>query len=610
MQNEPNFKHYTRGGQISFHNLRMWDQITKSLVLICLFLWVVLTGLIIWSVTSFEKLHHVYAYYWAQFLNGVGQSHVFHLSFHGKTYLQNVQQILNYPYYKENAYEITRLMGQSALGAFAVAFLLGIVLGIYFIRRGKEQSKHQFIRGSRMDTTEQVRALILKDGVHSDIHIDGFPLIYGSEVQHLLVHGTVGTGKSQLIMKILDVLRARGDRVIIYDKGCSFISHYFQEECDVVLNPFDVRCPNWDMWAEAPRDSDFENMAESLIPMHGESDPFWVNAARTVFASVAATMRHDSERSLDKLLRLLLTGEFATLEAYVAGTAAATLVSGKIEKTAISIRSVITTYLKSLQSLLGLEHENKPSFSIRDYILDDQRQGWFFISSNGEQHKTLKPLMSMWLAMASLTLLSLTPDRNRRIWFVCDELPSLHKLPLLGETIAEVRKFGGCFLLGMQSFAQLTKVYGQSGARELFDLLNTRFFFRSPSSDMARLVAQELGEEEIEESRENYSYGANSIRDGISLGSQRVTRPIVAYSELMELQDLHCFVRLPGPYPVTQLSLKLNQRPKHCSGYIERTIPEALNREETVETNPKLINQKGEELVQKNKKSHLIEYMD
>ena len=66
----------------------------------------------------------------------------------------------------------------------------------------------------------------------------------------------------------------------------------------------------------------------------------------------------------------------------------------------------------------------------------------------------------MWLAMGSLTMLSLDSNVKRRIWFICDELPSLHKLPLLGETIAEVRKFGGCFLLGMQSFAQLEKVYG------------------------------------------------------------------------------------------------------------------------------------------------------
>ncbi|HHT0594799.1 TPA: type IV conjugative transfer system coupling protein TraD [Legionella anisa] len=612
MRDEPNFKHYTRGGQISFHNLRMWDQITKSLTLICLLLWVVLTCLIIWAVVPVEKLEHTYSYYWAKFLNVVGHNHVFQFSFHGKTYPQNVQQLLHYPYYRDNANEIIRTIGQSAFVAFCIAFLIGIGFAFYFIRRGKEQSKHQFIRGSRIGEPEQVKELILSDGVNSDIHIDGFPLIYGSEVQHLLVHGTVGTGKSQLIMKILDVLRERGDRVIVYDKGCSFISHYFRKDCDVVLNPFDVRCPNWDMWCEAPRDSDFENMAESLIPMHGESDPFWVNAARTVFASVASTMRQDNDRSLDKLLRLLLTGEFSTLEEYLRGTAAATLVSGKIEKTAISIRSVITTYLKSLQSLSGLEKDNKPPFSIRDYILDEHRKGWLFISSNGEQHKTLKPLMSMWLAMASLTLLSLTPNRERRIWFVCDELPSLHKLPLLGETIAEVRKFGGCFLLGMQSFSQLTKVYGQSGAREIFDLLNTRFFFRSPSSDMARLVASELGEEEIEESRENYSYGANSIRDGISLGSQRVTRPIVAYPEILELKDLTCFLRLPGPYPVTKLIIQLNQRDSQCLGFIERNLPEPITENSSsVDDDSESSSGQGlEHTAQRTKKHQLIEYMD
>jgi type IV conjugative transfer system coupling protein TraD len=571
MREEPNFKHYTRGGQISFHNLRMWDQITKTLTFFCLFLWVVLTGAITWFVTSLDKLEHAIAYHYANFLNLVGSKHTFLLSFHGKNYKQSEANLLHYPYYKHNAEHMFDLLGQSALVAFGVSMATGLALAFYFIKRGKAQRANQFIRGSRIGSPEAVKKLIVEKKINSDITIDGFPLIAGAEVQHMLIHGTVGTGKSQLIMKILDCLRKRGDRVIVYDKGCSLIPHFFNPESDAILNPFDERCPNWDMWLEAPRDTDFENMAESLIPMHGESDPFWVNAARTVFASLASTMRHDKERSLEKFLKLLLTGEFSHLEEYLKGTAAATLVSGKIEKTAISIRSVITTYLKSLTALSGLASKDLAPFSIRDYILDEKRSGWLFISSNGEQHKALKPLMSMWLAMASLTLLSLTPDRERRIWFICDELPSLHKLPLLGETIAEVRKFGGCFLLGMQSYSQLTKVYGQSGAaKEIFDLLNTRFFFRSPSADMARLVANELGEEEIEESRENYSYGANSIRDGISLGSQRVTRPIVSYPQILELKDLNCFLRLPGNYPVTQLELKLEERPSHFQGFVAR----------------------------------------
>jgi type IV conjugative transfer system coupling protein TraD len=500
------------------------------------------------------------------------------LSFHGTEYHQTVEAILKTPYYASNAKEVIYLVGKSALAAFATAFIIGIGLTFYFIKRGKVQSASQFVRGTQLAGCETVKKMIKQRKTNSDIRIDEFPLIAGSEVQHFLIHGTVGTGKSQLIMKILDSLRARGDRVIVYDKGCSFIPHYYQKEVDVILNPFDSRCPNWDIWLEAPRDSDFENMAESLIPMHGESDPFWVNAARTVFACSAAMMRHDPERSLEKLLTLLLTDEFSYLEEYLQGTPAATLVSGKIEKTAISIRATITTYLKSLSTLIGLKNKRLTPFSIRDYMLDDNRRGWLFISSNGESHKALKPLMSMWLAQASLTLLSLEPDRNRRIWFICDELPSLHKLPLLGETIAEVRKFGGCFLLGMQSFSQLTKVYGQSGAKEIFDLLNTRFFSRSPSAEMARLVASELGEEEIEESRENYSYGANSIRDGISLGSQRVTRPIISYPQIMELNDLTCFLRLPGDYPITQLRLELLLRTTKDPGFIERTLPASFDR--------------------------------
>lgn len=124
----------------------------------------------------------------------------------------------------------------------------------------------------------------------------------------------------------------------------------------------------------------------------------------------------------------------------------------------------------------------------------------------------------------------------------------------------------------MQSFSQLTKVYGRSGASEIFDLLNTRFFFRSPSAEIARLVSQELGEEDIDESRENYSYGANSVRDGISIGNQRVTRPIVAYPQILELKDLSCFLRLPGHYPITQLSLKLESRAAHHPGFIERAL--------------------------------------
>jgi type IV conjugative transfer system coupling protein TraD len=608
MREEPNFKHYTRGGQISFHNVRMWDQITKNVLMICISIGLLITVLLTLRFATLERILHAITYYCALIFHALRHTHTFSVTFHHHAYHQNVEAILYHAYYQKNVDTVLHCLIKASEIAGVCACFMAIGLSFYFINRGKQQTSSQYVRGTRMADPKQVKQRLLKAGLDSPITIDGFPLVKDSEVQHLLIHGTVGTGKSQLMMKIMDGLRSRGDRVIIYDKGCAFIPHYYRDKTDVILNPFDTRCVSWDLWLEAPRDSDLENMAESLIPMHGESDPFWVNAARTVFASAASQMRADSTRSLDKLLRLLLTSEFTQLEAYLAGTPGATLVSNKIEKTAISIRSVITTYLKSLQSQ-ALVTEGGP-FSIRDYILNQDNPGWLFISSNGEQHKSLKPLMSMWLSMASLTLLSLTPNSSRRIWFICDELPSLHKLPLLGETIAEVRKFGGCFLLGMQSFAQLEKVYGRSGAEEIFDVLNTRFFFRSPSADMARLVSRELGEEDMDESREQYSYGANSVRDGISLGTQRIARPIVSYPEILELPNLTCYVRLPGAYPVTKLTLKHQHRAVIADALSVRNIPITTNQQSETERNEAIVPKEETQILQEGNNELGLQYVE
>ena len=53
----------------------------------------------------------------------------------------------------------------------------------------------------------------------------------------------------------------------------------------------------------------------------------------------------------------------------------------------------------------------------------------------------------------------------------CDELPTLHKLPDLVEILPEARKFGGCYVFGIQSYAQLEDIYGEKVAATLFDVM-------------------------------------------------------------------------------------------------------------------------------------------
>ncbi|ENQ1129431.1 type IV secretion system DNA-binding domain-containing protein, partial [Shigella sonnei] len=77
------------------------------------------------------------------------------------------------------------------------------------------------------------------------------------------------------------------------------------------------------------------------------------------------------------------------------------LVEEKIEKTAISIRAVLTNYVKAIRYLQGIEHNGEP-FTIRDWmrgVREDQKNGWLFISSNADTHASLKPVISMWLSI-------------------------------------------------------------------------------------------------------------------------------------------------------------------------------------------------------------------
>lgn len=565
-------KQFTRGGQITFHNLRMLLQVNKT---IWNLYFPALILLILGSVYIITP-HDIWwnALYWCKAqINPILELLSFKLDkfavpFQGKILYISPKTYLTYPLLVKTAAGIIKYLKIGAGIGFVLS--LGVFYGTtkWLISQGEKQTANQFIRGAKLDIPKNVAKQIKQQKMASDIIIDGMPMIADSETQHFLVHGSTGAGKTQLISKLLEQLRNRGDKVFLYDKGGVYTSTFYRKDRDRILNPFDKRCENWNLWHEARTATDFENMAESLIPMHGETEPFWVNAARTIFGSAAFTMQDEDDRSIEKLLKVLLTSELHDLHNYLSETEAATLTSDKIEKTAISIRSVITTYLKSLRFLVGIEKTKKPKFCIRDWICNEKDNSWLFLSSNAAQHASLKPLLSMWFSMATITLLALPENRDRRLWFVCDELPSLHKLPQLPESIAEARKYGGCFVLGMQSYAQLEKVYGKNAGREIFDLMNTAFFFRSPSPDMADLVARALGSQEIEDMRENYSYGANTIRDGISIGSQRTINQIVTASEIMDLADMKCYLRLAGSYPITLLDLVLNKRKQIAAGFI------------------------------------------
>ncbi|AOQ02269.1 TPA: type IV conjugative transfer system coupling protein TraD [Salmonella enterica] len=587
-------KNLTQGGQMTAYRWRMFIQVNNWIGFWIFILFAVLTtAIFLWRIPQ-EALDNGSLWWFASInssfidlMPATGTPKIYDVHYWyaptatAMVLKMTLPQIYTDPYMQAMGDQCLREL-QWAAGASGIFSLVVFLAVTWFIADiGRKESEDEYISGMELtDKPVEVNKLLRKNGELSDLRVGDLHMVRMAEVLNFLMHGTIGVGKSTLIRWLLDHIRKRGDRAIIYDSGCTFTETHYNPDTDFILNAHDERCANWQMWGECVDAVDYDNLAASLIPVEGDSDPFWVSSSRTIYADLAIRMSVDPERSIEKFLKTLLSLSMKNLRTYLANTPSANLVEEKIEKTAISIRSVVTNYAKALRYLQGLDDGTRPPFTIRDWMTQARYDNsWLFISTQARHRKSVRPLISLWVSLATLMLQSMGENSDRRVWFIIDEAPSLQRIPELAETLAEARKFGGCFVLGMQNMAQLVHVYGRELAKSIFDLMNTRMYGRSPSAEMAKVVEEELGNQRKRKIREQNSYGLDQVRDGVSLGKDEVNNPIVDYEQIMRLPNLNFYVRLPGEYPVVRLKLKYRAMKKRHAGLIERNIRDALSPE-------------------------------
>ena len=214
-----------------------------------------------------------------------------------------------------------------------------------------------------------------------------------------------------------------------------------------------------------------------------------------------------------------------------------------------------------------LPDEGDP-FSIRKWIEREGSGGCLFLTSRGDQHASLRGLISTWLEIAVNSLLSLSRSNSRRIWVILDELPTLHQLPSLEPGLSESRQFGGCFVLGVQVFSALRDLYGRDLAQTISGLCGTRVVLASPDKDTSEWSAGSLGKVEVETLSEGVSY--ETPREGVTLSTRREERPLVLPSEVSRLENLSGYLKFPGPSPVARIRLKYRKRDIVAARFVPR----------------------------------------
>lgn len=371
------------------------------------------------------------------------------------------------------------------------------------------------------------------------------------ETLHLLAAGTTGAGKSTLIEELLDGIRARGDRAVVCDPNGGYLRHFAQDG-DRLLNPFDARSEGWSVFNELRADFDADRLAASIVPAgHGESAP-WHHYAQVLLAEVLRALVRSGETTTERLLHWCTSAPARELGTLLAGTPAAGLFDEGADKALASTRFVLTAHLSPHRFI-------KPGdFSLRDWL--EREDGSLFMTWRADMQAALAPLLASWADIATNAVLTLPPDPTRRVWLVLDELAALGKLNGLEAGLTLGRKHGLAVIAGLQSTAQLDRLYGKESATVLRACFRNLAVLAIAKSDptTADELSRALGEREVLRHELSRSNGASGLGESQSL--RHAQERLVMASEIAGLPNLAGYLALAGDEPVRRLRLAPQSR--------------------------------------------------
>ncbi|KKW90324.1 type IV secretion system DNA-binding domain-containing protein [Sphingobium chungbukense] len=490
------------------------------------------------------------------------------------------------------------------IGAILVSIFITIPAAIWFVdlshRRGRSILQERHERGAmlvdreilqteiaehnRAKFEEDVRALLpglspaqvlalpfrarKEAGIHHPYILAGIPYPHRTEQSHAMLIGTTGAGKTTELRSLVAQMRARQDTAVIFDLTGAYVEAFYDPSRDTILNPMDQRCPAWSIFNDCSSYSNFTSAAAALIPSDGgSSEPFWAMAARTLFIEMCIRLQERGQTSNLALSENLMTADLKRVHRYLANTIADPLTAPEAARMAESIRAVFNTNAAVLRFL---PDEGEP-FSIRKWMTTDKQPGSIlFVTSDYDDLEMNRPLLTLWMNLAITSLMTLPRTRSLRTWFMFDEVGALHRLPAIEKGLQTARNFGGAMILGLHSFQKLVEVYGEEGARNLASLARTKLILATSETKTAEECSQYIGNREVRQMDEAYSYGYNNTRDASTLTPRKQVEPLVIPDDITNLPALHGFVKFPDGFPAARILLEWKNYPEVAPGFLLR----------------------------------------
>jgi hypothetical protein len=314
------------------------------------------------------------------------------------------------------------------------------------------------------------------------------------ETRHFLIQGSVGGGKTQMLLALLQAAIARGDKLIIYDNKSDFTAQL--PDPITLLAPWDQRSFTWDIAKDCSNGQDARELSARLIP-EGH-DPMWHSAARMILTAILCKLQAEQRGWTWADLYRLACGDQEQLLAIVTKyqPEAVNILVGE-SKTTDGILINLSASLAIVADLAQAWGSVPPKkrFSFAEWIKDpNPKSKVVILQGNGRYSELTKGYVQGIIAMLAGRINSseVGESKERRVWLVLDEVPQLGKIPCLSSILEVGRSKGIRVVLGTQDLAQLQEIYGQYVGRIWGSLVGTQIVVRTSSGDTANFISKEM----------------------------------------------------------------------------------------------------------------------
>lgn len=386
--------------------------------------------------------------------------------------------------------------------------------------------------------------------------------------RHILMYGSVGSGKTQILLALLQqVFRHKDAKALIYDVKGDITSKFPQAS---ICSPFDARSRVWWVARDVRTATQAAAFADSLIPEDSGSGKFWTQAARQILLGVVRSLQNEKPQRwtwADLAQRVSLRAQEMAPILDKNYRKAHGLIANPESQTSFNVLATLQGYTRVIDDLArawpdyelgknltaetpwpGENEEDRWNaqwlrgrrlFALTDWARDDYNGPKKVIVQSGPDSTLTAAYIAAMVNVAVPAIISpQLPDNEsgRFLGFFLDELASIGKLNF-APLVDKGRSKGCVVVAATQDLAQLRtpSLYGEHQTKALQGMVGTHIVCQIQMGETREELSKLMGNNNV--ARMDHGAGSRLSNEA---------RPVVYPSQLTDKLGFRKTRKAPG----------------------------------------------------------------